>query len=184
MKGKYIMENLLKMSTTGRHNLLTSSLFSRIFDLVVGKKVLARQEQYSIVYYGKKSMPNDMSLVKVEDIENTEYFLNNTIYELNYVQPDFVLFKDNLYLTDKKDLKTAGQPDLIVEVWSDGNTPSDRAFLRKLYASSSITEFWQVEQNSNTVKRSAGTAELPEQYLTNVLKTQKGLEFDLRYLAI
>jgi len=178
------MDHLLEMSTTGRHNLLTSSLFSRIFDLVVEKKVLARQEQYSIVYYGKKSMPNDVSLVKIEDIEDTEYFLNNTIYELNYVQPDFVLFKDNLYLTDKKDLKTAGQPDLIVEVWSDGNTPEDRAFLQKLYASSITTEFWQVEQDSNMVKCSAGTTELPEQSLENILRTQKGLEFDLRYLAI
>ena len=178
------MDSLLEMSTTGRHNLLTSSLFSRIFDLVVEKKVLARQEQYSIVYYGKKSMPNDANLVRVEDIKDTEYFLENTIYELNYVQPDFLLFEDNLYLTDKKDLKTAGQPDLIVEVWSDGNTPADRAFLQKLYASSSITEFWQVEQDSNRVKCSIGAAELPEQYLTDILRTQKGLEFDLRYLAI
>ena len=96
MKGKNNMDNLLEMSTTGRHNLLTSSLFSRIFNLVIEKKVLARQEQYSIVYYGKKSMPNDVTLVKIEDIEDTEYFSNNTIYELNYVQPDFVLFKDNL----------------------------------------------------------------------------------------
>ena len=178
------MDTLLEMSTTGRHNLLTSSLFSRIFNLVVEKKVLARQEQYSIVYYGKKSMPDDMSLVKIEDIENIEYFLNNTIYELNYVQPDFVLFKDNSYLTDKKDLKTAGQPDLIAEVWSDGNTSADRIFLQKLYASSSVTEFWQIEQNSNMVKCSAGITELPCQYLTDILKTQKGLEFDLRYLAI
>ena len=178
------MDNLLEMSTTGRHNLLTSSLFSRIFNLVVENKVLARQEQYSIVYYGKKSMPNDVSLVEIEDIEDAEYFLNDTIYELNYVQPDFVLFKDNSYLTDKKDLKTAGQPDLIVEVWSDGNTPADRAFLQKLYASSNITEFWQIEQNSNIVKCSIGMAELPEQSLTNILITQKGLEFDLRYLAM
>ena len=178
------MDNLLEMSTTGRHNLLTSSLFSRIFDLVVEKKVLARQEQYSIVYYGKKSMPNDVSLVRVEDIEDVEYFLNNTIYELNYIQPDFVLFKDNLYLTDKKDLKTAGQPDLVVEVWSGGNTPADRAFLQKLYSSSNTTEFWQLEQDSNMVKCSMGAAGLPEQSLKNILRTQKGLEFDLRYLAV
>ena len=178
------MDNLLEMSTTGRHNLLTSSLFSRIFNLVVEKKVLARQEQYSIVYYGKKSMPNDISLVKIEDIEDAEHFLNNIIYELNYVQPDFVLFKDNLYLTDKKDLKTAGQPDLIAEIWSDGNTPADRYFLQKLYSSSSVTEFWQIEQNSNAVRCSVGASELPEQSLTDILRTQKGIEFDLRYLAI
>ena len=178
------MDNLLEMSTTGRHNLLTSSLFSRIFDLVVEKKVLARQEQYSIVYYGKKSMPNDVSFVRIEEIDDAEYFLNYTIYELNYIQPDFVLFKDNLYLTDKRDLKTAGQPDLIVEVWSDGNTAADKIFLQKLYASSSITEFWQLEQNLNIVKCSLGALKLPDQCLTDILVTQKGLEFDLRYLAV
>ena len=178
------MDSLLEMSATGRHNLLTSSLFSRIFDLVVEKKVLARQEQYSIVYYGKRSMPNDTSLVRIEEIEDIEYFLNDVIYELNYVQPDFVLFKDNPYITDRKDLKTAGQPDLVVEVWSDGNTPADRTFLQKLYATSDITEFWQLEQNSNAVKCSIGTTKLPDQSLAKILKTQKGLKFDLRYLAI
>jgi hypothetical protein len=29
-----------------------------------------------------------------------------------------------------------------------------------------------------------GKEQLPYQYLTNILKTQSGLEFDLRYLAI
>jgi Uma2 family endonuclease len=100
------------------------------------------------------------------------------------VQPDFLLFKDNKYITDSRDLRTAGQPDLIVEVWSRSNTKSDRDFLRDLYSKSDITEFWQVEQNSNTVKCSLGKIKLPEQSLKNVLKTQKGLEFDLRYLAI
>ena len=124
-----------------------------------------------------------VSLVKAEDIEDIEQFKNNTIYELDYVQPDFVLFKDNKHITDSRDLRTAGQPDLIVEVWSGGNTKNDRDFLRELYATSDITEFWQIEQHSNTVKCSAGTVELPKQSLKNILRTQKGLEFDLRYLA-
>ncbi|MCL1794962.1 MAG: hypothetical protein FWG34_13980 [Oscillospiraceae bacterium] len=33
------------------------------------------------------------------------------------------------------------------------------------------------------LKCSIGAMKLPEQSLANVLKTQKGLEFDLRYLA-
>jgi hypothetical protein len=68
-------------------------------------------------------------------------------------------------------------------VWSDGNTKSDRIFLQNLYAASDITEFWQLEQDSNTVKCSMGAIKLPDQSLTNILKTQKGLVFDLRYLA-
>jgi len=179
------MDNLVEMSTTGRHNMLTSSLFGEVLDLLKRKEIFARQEQYSIVHYGSnKKRAVESGLVKIEDIEDTEYFLDYTIYELDYVQPDFILFKDNKHITDSRDLRTAGQPDLIVEVWSGSNTKNDRDFLRNLYATSDITEFWQVEQNSNIVKCSIGTTDLPEQSLTNILKTQKGLEFDLRYLAI
>jgi len=178
------MDNLVQMSTTGRHNMILQSLVGTIYDLIKRKEVFARQEQYSIVYWGsrkKKSMST--SLVNIADIEDMQEFINSIIYELDYVQPDFVLFKDNKYITDSRDLRTAGQPDLIVEVWSGSNTKNDRAFLRDLYATSDITEFWQVEQNSNVVKCSIGTIKLLEQSLKNILKTQKGLEFDLRYLA-
>ena len=178
------MDNLVQMSTTGRHNMITSSLFGEILHLLKKKEIFARQEQYSIVYWGfKKKKSTSASLVKIEDIEDIKEFKDFTIYELDYVQPDFLIFKDNKYITDSRDLRTAGQPDLIVEVWSGGNTKNDRAFLQDLYATSEITEFWQMEQNSDTVKCSIGTAKLPEQSLKNILKTQKGLEFDLRYLA-
>ena len=178
------MDNLVQMSTTGRHNMILQSLVGTIYDLIKRKEVFARQEQYSIVYWGSKKKPSlSLSLVRAEDIEDIEKFRNNTIYELDYVQPDFVLFKDNKYITDSRDLRTAGQPDLIVEVWLDGNTKNDRVFLQDLYATSDITEFWQIEQNLNTVKCSLGNIKLPGQSLTNILKTQKGLEFDLRYLT-
>ncbi|MCL2814805.1 MAG: Uma2 family endonuclease [Oscillospiraceae bacterium] len=178
------MDNLVQMSTTGRHNMILQSFIGTIYDLIRKKEVFARQEQYSIVYWGSKKKPSSsVSLVKIEDVEDVGKFINNTIYELDYVQPDFVLFKDNKYLTDSRDLRTAGQPDLIVEVWSGSNTKTDRDFLGDLYSTSKITEFWQIEQDSNTVKCSMGTIKLPEQSLVNVLKTQKGLEFDLRYLA-
>jgi len=178
------MDSFLQMSTTGRHNKLTSSLFGEIYNLLKKQEVHALQEQCSIVYYGKKTEPTSLRLVKINDIENMAEFKDFIIYELDFVQPDFMLFKDNKYITDSRDLRTAGQPDLIVEVWSKNNTKNDRAFLKYLYATSDITEFWQVEQNSNTVKCSIGTTELPKQSLKNILRTQKGLEFDLRYLAI
>ena len=178
------IDNFLQMSTTNRHNKITSSLFGNIFNLVKNNEVLALQEQCSIVYRGEKNNPKSLNFVKIQDIEDIEEFIDFVIYELDYVQPDFLLFKDNKYITDSRDLRTAGQPDLIVEVWSKSNTKNDRAFLQNLYATSDITEFWQIEQNSNTVKCSVGAKELPKQSLKNILKTQKGLEFDLRYLAI
>jgi Uma2 family endonuclease len=95
-----------------------------------------------------------------------------------------MIFKDNPYLTNKKQTRTAGQPDLMIEVWSESNTEEDIVFLKHLYSTSPITEHWYIEQDSNKVERYIGKEQLPNQYLTNVLVTQKGLEFDLRYLAI
>jgi len=178
------MNNLVQAPTTGRHNMITTSFLGEIYHLHKRKEVFVRLEQYSIVYWGsRKKEALGTSLVRIEDIEDIENFREFTIYELDYVQPDFVLFKDNKYITDSKDLRTAGQPDLIVEVWSRSNTKADRAFLQDLYATSDRTEFWQVEQDSNIVKCSLGDSELPEQSLVNILRTQRGLEFDLRYLA-
>ena len=176
------MDNLIEMSTTGRHNKITSSLFGNIFNLVRNNEVHALQEQCSVVYWGSKT--KDSSLVNINDIEDITEFKDFIIYELDYVQPDFLLFKDNKYITDSRDLRTAGQPDLIVEVWSKSNTANDRKFLQDLYAASAVTEFWQIEQHSNKIKCSLGKLELKEQSLKDILRTQKGLIFDLRYLAI
>ena len=179
------MDNFVGMPTTVRHHKITSSLFGEMYDLLKKDKVYTLQEQCSIVFYGeRKKKLIESGFVKIEEIEDIDEFKEFTIYELDYVQPDFVVFKDNKYITDSKDIRTAGQPDLIVEVWSKNNRKSDREFLQNLYATSDITEFWQIEQNSNTVKCSIGTTKLSNQSLKNILRTQKGLEFDLRYLAI
>jgi Uma2 family endonuclease len=179
------MNNYIGMPTTIRHNEITTSLFGEIYSLRKKKEVYILQEQCSIVYYGStKQKLVKSGLVKIEEIENMREFKDYTIYELDYVQPDFVVFKVNKYITDSRDLRTAGQPDLIVEVWSRNNTKSDKDFLRALYATSNITEFWQIEQKLNTVKCSIGEIKLPNQSLKDILKTQKGIEFDLRYLAI
>jgi len=59
-----------------------------------------------------------------------------------------------------------------------------RGNLQNLYATSSITEHWYIEQDSNHVQCYVGKERISDQNLTVVLITQKGLEFDLRYLAI
>jgi Uma2 family endonuclease len=103
---------------------------------------------------------------------------------LRCVQPDFFLFHKNPYIINKRDIRTAGQPDLIVEVWGEEDTKNNRDFKKYLYSASDITEHWYIEQDSNTIKCYLGRNELPDQSLMNILKTQNGLEFDLRYLAI
>jgi len=173
----------MTMGTTHRHNGLVTTLMNRIFNRIESGELLAFQEQCPLVYFGTKELPVGFKLIDVKSIKDTQRFLEN-ITELEHVKPDFMLFKNNAYLRNKKQTRTAGQPDLIVEVWSETNTDDDRAFLQNLYATSDITEPWYIEQDSNSVQCYMGSEQLPNQCLTNILKTQKGLEFDLRYLAI
>jgi Uma2 family endonuclease len=100
------------------------------------------------------------------------------------VQPDFMLFKNNPYVENKRQTRTAGCPDLVVEIWSDGNSKNDRAFLQNLYATSDITEHWYIEQDSNEVICYIGHEKIKNQSLTEMLETRGGLKFDLRYLAV
>jgi Uma2 family endonuclease len=156
---------------------------NRIFNRMETGELYASQEQCSLVYRGTKKSSANFSLVDVSAISNVERFIEN-ITELEHIEPDLVMFKDNPYLENKKQTRTAGQPDLIIEVWSESNTDNDRAFLQNLYATSDITEHWYIEQNSNRVECYLGKEQLPDKYLTDILITQKGIEFDLRRLAV
>ena len=174
----------MPMSTTKRHNEVINTFVGDILALRRKKEAHAFSEQCALVYWGTKDLPVGFKLVNTEEVENIEHFTDIVIMELHYVQPDFMLFKNNPYLENKYRTRTAGQPDLIVEVWSEGNTKNDRAFLQNLYATSDITEHWYIEQDSNSVQCYIGGNQLPDQCLTNILRTQNSLEFDLRYLAI
>ena len=178
------MDIYMPMSTTKRHNRLVTTLMNRIFHFVENGELNALQEECALVYWGTKDLPAGFKLVDVKNIGNIEHFTETTINELDYIRPDFVLFKNNSYLENKRQTRTAGQPDLIVEVWSESNSKNDRAFLQNLYATSSITEHWYIEQDSNEVICYLGNNRLENQSLSNILVTGDGLKFDLRYLAI
>jgi hypothetical protein len=154
-----------------------------VLNLIRKNEIHAMQEECALVYWGTREQPNGFKLVNIDDIENIKHFTENIITELEYVRPDFVIFKDNPYLENKKQTRTAGRPDLIVEVWSESNSKNDRAFLQNLYASSDITEHWYIEQDSNDVVCYIGRDMIGRQSLTDILVTRSGLEFDLRYLA-
>jgi len=177
------MDIYMPMSTTARHNKLAGTLFSRIIDLLERKEVHALHEECSLVYWGKKTGA-DCSLVNISEIEDLSKFKDSIIEDLYYVQPDFMLFKNNPYVENIRQTRTAGRPDLIVEIWSDGNSKNDRAFLQNLYATSDITEHWYIEQDSNEVSCYFGKNKIESQFLSDVLVTRGGLKFDLRYLVI
>ena len=179
-----VTDIFMPMSTTKRHNRITMSLSGSVFDLLKKKEVDALQEECALVYWSSKRLPNGFELVDVSSIDDIEYFTDIVINDLDYIQPDFMLFKNNLYLENKRQTRTAGQPDLIVEVWSDSNSQNDRAFLKNLYAASDVTEHWYIEQDSNEVICYMGRNRLEDKSLADVLVSRSGLEFDLRYLAI
>ena len=178
------MDIYMPMSTTVRHNRITMTLSGSILSLLRKREVHALQEECALVYIGTKELSVGFNLVDTTKIENIKHFTENVITELEYVRPDFVLFRNNPYLENKKQTRTAGQPDLIVEVWSESNFSNDRAFLQNLYATSNITEHWYIEQDSNEVTCYLGKKRLKNQSLSNILVTLDGLEFDLRYLVI
>ena len=178
------MDNYMPMSTTKRHNNIVTSLILKLGALIEKKEINVLHDQCSLVYWGTKTVIESLSLVNISKIEDLQKFKETVIEDLYCAQPDFMLFKDNPYIENKRQTRTAGQPDLIVEIWSEGNTKNDKDFLKYLYSTSDITEHWYIEQDSNRVECYLGKKKLHDQYLTNVLITQKGLEFDLGYLAI
>jgi len=174
----------MPMSTTVRHNRITQTLVGRLLNEIENNKLHALSEECSLVHWGKISEPSSIGLVDVKKIEDLERFKETTIEDLYYVQPDLMVFKSNPYVENKRQTKTAGQPDLIVEVWSDGNSREDRDFKKYLYSTSGITEHWYIEQDSNEVICYIGRDRIANQSLADILVTRNGLKFDLRYLAV
>ena len=177
------MNNIMPMSTTIRHNKITRTLSSSTMELEKKQKALVLQEECALVHWGDKRKNDLIKLINIAEIDNIDEF-KKTINTLDYVMPDFVLFRNNPYLHNEYDTRTAGYPDLIIEVWSDGNDKNDRESKLNLYSTSPITEHWYIEQDSNTVKCFMGEKAIKTQYLSEILKTQNGIELDLRYLAL
>ena len=178
------MDTYMPMSTTARHNKITTTLISSVIDLLRKKEAHALSEECSLVYWGKNTEPTTVNLVNIKEIEDMQKFMEIIIEDLYYVQPDIMIFKSNPYVENTRQTKTAGQPDLIVEVWSEGNLKSERDFKKYLYSTSSATEHWYIEQDSNEVTCYFGRDRIESQSLANILATRGGLKFDLRYLVI
>ena len=178
------MDIYMPMSTTDRHNEIINTFIGDIIPLRKKKEVFALQSDCALVHLGQRYIPSFIELVDISKIIDIEKFVNSEIEHLEYIQPDFMLFKDNPYLKNSKGLRTAGQPDLVIEVWSEGNSERDKNFKRQLYSSSAITEYWYIEQDSNEVECYYGKDRLEPKDLRELLVSRGGIEFDLRYLAI
>ena len=178
------MDNYVQVGTTGRHNDIVTSFIGELFNLIKKREVYAKHEEFPLAFFGTRKEPMGTALVDIQGIDDIQRFTENTINLLESVQPDFMLFKHNPYIVNRYDTKIAGQPDLIIEIWSEGNSQQERNFKKDLYKTSPISEHWYIDQDSNKVECYIGSEQLPDQCLTDILRTRKGLKFDLRYLAI
>jgi len=183
------MDSFMEMGTLGRHNEIITEIVGKLFGLIEKRREIRMwHENYPLVYWGKKTELDNLSLVDITQIDDMESFKENVMNILRRVEPDFMLFDKNAYVenstADKKRSRVAGFPDLVIEVWSEENTKADKEFKKFLYSTSPVTEHWYIEQDTNDVKCYLGQEMLPMQSLTDVLRTQNGIEVDLRYMAL
>ncbi|MCL2016665.1 MAG: Uma2 family endonuclease [Defluviitaleaceae bacterium] len=132
-------------------------------------------EQYALACFSD----HRFSLIAAETFTGTKAEREG----LNYVQPDFMLFRNNPFFEIEGELRMIGCPDFIVEVWSKGNDKEHRQFKQSLYSTSDVTEHWYLTQTSNKVERYKGAKKLPNTSLKKIMETECGLTFDLTYLA-
>ena len=176
------------MATTLRHNNIVSDIGREIYfqhrDMVRNQTITMAEEEIALVYEGNID-EEYVCLIEIEKIQDSVHFSEKVIDMLRWVQPDFFMFTHtNPYIKNRAETRIAGRPNLIVEVWSEGNlkTERDRKFM--LYSSSLITEHWYIDQDSNAVMCYLGNNKLPDQTLETVLKTQEGIKIDLTHLAL
>jgi len=179
------MDAYMPMSTTRRHNKIINEFIRKISGIDNFDEVDILTSECALAHWGSKRKPDDICrLVDVGSVANIEHFTKITINHLEYVQPDFILFRNNQFIVNEFETITAGCPDLIVEIWSESNSKPEKEFKFNLYSSSDKTEHWYIEQGSNKVTCFIGKETLPAQSLLNILRTNKGIEFDLRKMAI
>ena len=172
-----------EMATTTRHNHLIASFMLDIGPLFKKKELFPLQENCALVFYGRK-MSGEETLIDPDYLENKDEFISYSIHEHDFVQPDFLLFHRNRYIQDVHKLKTAGIPDLVVEVWSKYNKSEERDMKFRLYSSSDNCEHWYIEQDSNSILCYRGKQRMEDQNLADALVTTSGLRFDLSHMAL
>ena len=176
------MDFVYQMANTNRHlelaSGLSTSIVYRYWDLIRSKKIRIFQESAALSHYGKLGQ-----FAQLIDIRSDEYLkCEEDLSSFSYVQPDFMLFKENPFAMNKAGTRFAGFPDLIIEIWSVSNTHFERDAKRNLYSTSSITEHWYISQESDIVVCYNGSTKLKDKTLTEPMITLKGLEIDLTWV--
>ena len=179
------MNEYFQTYSTERHLKLIGTLFGRLLNLIEKNEVTVLHSDGALVHWGDRFKGfSHIELIDIEKIENKSEFIENTLNDLNYVEPDFMMFKNNQFVCNKKRNRFAGYPDLIIEIWSENNYETERNSKVELYSTSDTIEHWYIDHDSDDVHCYVGKNKIANQSLKDVLITQDEIEFDLRYLAI
>ncbi|MCL1987620.1 MAG: Uma2 family endonuclease [Firmicutes bacterium] len=168
----------LSMAVKERHRDLTDALYEEIYLALNMKRPYLKKENLGLAYSGER-VSTSMCLLSADSDISAE-----GIDELFNVTPDIALFHKNSYRLGERTVNVIGYPDLVIEVWSTGNSDSDRALKRHLYSTSPITEHWYLTQTSNRIECWLGAEQQKNKSLKKILTTTNGLTLDLRDLAL
>ena len=142
------------------------------------KEYLIFRENMGLVYKGERNSLDEHCLAA-----HNEYAIAE-LDTLSSVIPDFMVFAKNSYIYNKSRTKIAGQPLLIVEVWSKGNKKAERLHKQYLYSTSPNTEHWYLTQNSNKIECWLGENKIKSQSLAKPFTTTFGFQIDLSQISL
>ena len=184
-------QELFGMATSLRHNKIAQSFIGGAvrFEDKSNVEITYYSESCALVYVKNfmDEMPVQLIDASAESIikeyGNMETFLQ-AIETLDFVQPDFMVFQRNPFITNKSEWKIAGQPDFIVEIWSSSNIEREIDAKKALYSTGLKTEHWYVHQDDNVIECWFGEERLDDKSMTGKLLTKGGIEFNLKKLAL
>ena len=182
-----ITDEYFALPATKRHHRILSAIEKNLDEFAYDDRFFLSREAASLVHYGSdknRSRYSEMSLVDLDEVEDTEKFRKMVMNDLYWVEPDIVLFTTNRFIENETETRVAGFPNLVIEVWSTSNTLFDRQKKFDIYRTGASTEHWYIEQDSNIVRCFMGNTRLDDKNIKDVLCTSGGICIDIRRLAL
>ena len=147
---------------------------------------LKRMQEDPYFYYGREQIAlveNYGALIDVAGLtDHQRQTLRESIGQLKYTYPDFMIFKHNPLIISENRTRFAGIPDLIIEVWSKKNSEAEKTQKRQLYCTQK-SEFWEFEQDSPKVICWDQAGHMYEQFMDQPLLTPWKEALDLIALS-
>ena len=186
-----LRHEIFNKATKIRHNKLVKPFINGVYRIDPNEKEIQSFNENVAIVYNNNIKNNTCNLFYIDsfdcdggDAKGLDELMHKIKF-LNYVQPDFMFFRNNVFVTDEDHLKIAGTPDFLLEVWSESNSEEDIEFKKDLYKNSKNIEHWYLTQHSNDVECWFENKRLDNKNLKDVLTTlHDGIAFDLRHLAL